>query len=74
MAHQIIMDVSSKFVLHKDVTVEVRKDGKKLGKALISKGNIEWVPAKNSVNKFRLTWTQFAKLMEENGKQMRMPE
>lgn len=67
MAHEVTLDISTKFVLHKDVTVHVKKDGRKLGTALISKGNIEWVPAGNSVNKKRLSWTKFAKLMASEG-------
>ena len=39
MAHEVVMDIATKFVLHKDVSVEVKKDGKKLGTVLISKGN-----------------------------------
>ena len=68
MAHEVTLDISTKFLLHKDVEVEVKKDGKKLGTALISKGNIEWVPSGNSVNKKRLSWSKFAQLMEEHGK------
>lgn len=41
MAHEVTLDISTKFVLHKDVRIEVKKDGKKLGTALVSKGNIE---------------------------------
>jgi len=67
MAHEVTLDISTKFVLHKDVTVDVKKDGRKLGTALISKGNIEWVPAGNSVNKKRLSWTKFANLMATEG-------
>lgn len=70
--HEVSLDISTKFVLHKDVTVDIKKDGAKLGTLLISKGNIEWVPSGNSVNKHRLTWTQFAKLMETEGKVVRM--
>jgi len=29
------MDISTKFVLHKDVTIDVKKDGRKLGTALL---------------------------------------
>jgi len=72
MAHEITMDLSTKFVLHKDVELAVRKDGKLLGTALISKGNIQWVPTGNSVNKKQLSWTKFAALMEEHGKDVRM--
>lgn len=53
---------------HRDVEFEVKKDGAKLGTILISKGNIEWLPANNSVNKYRLDWTKFAELMVSQGK------
>lgn len=72
MAHVVILDISTKFVLHKDVTIEIKKDGKKLGTVLVSKGNIEWVPAGNYVNKKRLSWTKFAALMEAHGRDVKM--
>ncbi|CAQ46558.1 MULTISPECIES: hypothetical protein [Stenotrophomonas] len=72
MAHEITMDLATKFVLHKDVELAVRKDGKLLGTALISKGNIEWVPAGNSVNKKRLSWARFAELMQDHGKDVKI--
>mgnify|MGYP001378640215 CR=1 FL=1 len=72
MAHEVTLDVATKFVLHKDVAVHVKKDGRKLGTALISKGNIEWVPANNSVKKRRLSWEKFAQLMESEGKVARI--
>lgn len=72
MAHEVTLDISTKFLLHKDVTVEIKKDGRKLGTALISKGNIEWVPAGNSVNKKRLSWAKFAELMVAEGKDVRI--
>ncbi|QNK02889.1 hypothetical protein [Dyella telluris] len=71
MAHEVTMDISTKFVLHKDVKVEVKKDGSKLGTVLISKGNIEWLPAGNSVNKKRLSWAKFAELMNQHGGSVR---
>ena len=72
MAHEVTLDISTKFLLHKDVTVTVKKDGRMLGTALISKGNIEWVPAGNSVNKKRLSWAKFAALMVAEGKDVRI--
>jgi hypothetical protein len=72
MAHEITLDISTKFVLHKDVTIDVKKDGRKLGTALISKGNIEWVPAGNSVNKKRLSWAKFADLMVAKGNDVKI--
>ena len=72
MAHEVTMDVSTKFVLHKDVTVDVKKDGYKLGTLLISKGNIEWVPSGKYAHKKRLSWTIFAELMAQEGKDIRI--
>lgn len=72
MAHEVTLDIATKFVLHKDVKVDVRADDEKLGTLLISKGNIEWVPAGNSVNKKRLSWRKFAELMEELGKDVKI--
>ena len=74
MTHEVTMDVSTRIVRHKDVNIEVKKDGAKLGTLMISQGNIEWVPAGNYVNKKRLSWTQFADLMEERGRNIRMAD
>lgn len=68
MAHEVTLDIATKFVLHKDVKIEVKTDGSKLGTLLVSKGNIEWLPAGNHVNKQRLSWAKFAALMEAEGK------
>lgn len=68
MAHEISLEFRSSFILRKDVELEVKKDGKKLGTLMVSQGNVEWLPKGNSVNKFRLSWSAFAEMMEENGK------
>jgi hypothetical protein len=68
MAHEVSLNLNTNFVLHRDVVVEVKKDGEMLGKLLVSKGNIEWLPANHSVNKFRMSWSKFAEMMEVNGK------
>ena len=68
MAHEVTLDIATKFVLHKDVKIEIKTDAGKLGELLISKGNVEWWPRGNSVNKLRLSWTNFAELMEAHGK------
>lgn len=72
MAHEVTLDIATKFVLHKDVKIEVKTDEGKLGTLLVSKGNVEWMPAGNSVNKKRMTWKNFAKLMEEHGKDVKV--
>lgn len=76
MAHEVSAKLHTKVVAHKDLEIDVKtiSNGKpsKLGTLLISKGNIEWLPKGNSVNKKRLTWIQFATLMEEQGKTVKM--
>lgn len=68
MAHEVRVKIDTAVVGSKDFEIVVKTDNVKLGTLLISKGNIEWRPTKHSVNKNRLTWTQFAKLMEERGR------
>lgn len=71
MAHEVTLDIATKFVLHKDVKIEVKTDDGKLGTLLVSKGNIEWLPSGNSVNKKRLSWKRFAEVIEREGKSVR---
>jgi hypothetical protein len=70
--HDVSFEIPQKFVLAKDVRFEVKSDGSKLGELLVSKGNIEWIPANNSVIKRRLTWERFATLMESQGTEARI--
>lgn len=76
MAHEVSAKLHTKVVAHKDLEIEVKttESGKtsKLGTLLISKGNIEWLPKGNSVNKKRLTWNQFSALLEEHGKTVKI--
>ncbi|HEY5602204.1 MAG TPA: hypothetical protein VIM41_03770 [Gammaproteobacteria bacterium] len=68
MAHNVTLNLNTNIVLHKDVEIVVHTDEGKLGTLLVSKGNIEWLPFKKSVNKHRLGWKKFAELMESQGK------
>lgn len=70
--HDVSLNLHTKLVANKDVEVKVKSDNVSLGTLLISKGNIEWLPANNYVNKYRLSWERFADFMEENGRQVRM--
>ncbi len=63
-SHHIVINNPNTSVLSKDVEFEVRSNSKKLGTMMLSKGNIEWLPAGNSVNRHRITWEKFAALME----------
>jgi hypothetical protein len=69
--HDVTLDLHTKVVAHKDIEVSVRSDDSKLGTLLVSKGNIEWLPANNSVNKYRLSWERFAEVMQEHGSRVK---
>ncbi|CAA0108479.1 Uncharacterised protein [Halioglobus japonicus] len=69
MANQVNVKINASVpVKHKDFEVVVRNDNGKLGTLLISKGNIEWLPKGNSINKKRMSWTKFAEFMEDYGR------
>ena len=72
MAHEVRAKIDTKVVAHKDleIIVSTTRDGK-LGRLLISKGNIEWLPKGNSVKKRRLSWAKFAELFEREGRLVR---
>lgn len=68
MAHEVHAKIHTKVVAHKDLEIVVKTGNGKLGTLLISKGNIEWLPKGNHVNKKRLSWAKFAALIEAEGK------
>ena len=70
--HNVSFEIPQKLVLAKDVVFDIKSDGAKIGSLLISKGNIEWVPARKSVKKRRLTWEKFAQVMQSEGKVTRI--
>jgi hypothetical protein len=72
VAHEVRVRIDTALVAHKDLEVIVRTGDGKLGTLLISKGNIEWLPRGNSVNKSHLSWESFADLMETHGKRRKV--
>lgn len=68
MSHEVRVKIDTAVVAHKDFEVVVKSSKGKIGTLLISKGNVEWLPRGNSVNKRRLSWAKFADFMEKHGK------
>lgn len=68
MAHEVRVKIDTAVVANKDLEIIVKDTKGKLGTLLISKGNIEWLPKGNSVNKRRFSWVKFAEFMREHGK------
>ena len=63
--HDIEMSIpTTKMVLSADVVFEIRADGDKLGELRVSKGTIDWVPAKAKIP-YKRTWEQFDRMMRE---------
>jgi hypothetical protein len=61
--HDIEASLPAHNVVNTDLNVVVRSDGKRLGELLISKGSIDWRPARRQ-SSISLTWEQFARLVE----------
>ena len=70
MAHEVSMSVPKDQVVRSDVEFTIKKNGSKLGHLHISKGNIEWWPAGNKRNKYRMSWATFAEVFEEHGRRI----
>jgi hypothetical protein len=66
--HSISMKQPKEVILGKDVSFQIKRDGKKLGVLNVSKGNLEWVPASSKVKTYRLRWSQIAEIFEEYGR------
>jgi hypothetical protein len=62
--HQIMIELPAKAVLNTDVRVVVWGDETKLGELNLSKGTIDWKPARRR-RPVRLSWERFAAIMDE---------
>jgi hypothetical protein len=72
MIHNVTLKLAEPVVIGKrDHKIIVKTNGRMLGTLLFSKGNIEWKPNRNSVNKFRFTWEEFAEICEQHGRPAR---
>ncbi len=72
MANEVKVNINASVqVKHTDFEVIVKHNNSKLGTLLISKGNIEWLPKGNSVNKKRMSWVRFAEFMEDQGRSVK---
>lgn len=72
MAHEVRAKIATKVIAHKDLEIVVKTSAKgKLGTLLISKGNVEWLPRGNWINRRRLSWRRLAELMEEKGRRVK---
>jgi hypothetical protein len=66
--HEIALELPQQFFLaNKDMVIAVRSDSKLLGRLKISKGSIDWMPAKNSRYSHEMSWEDFEHVMRTRG-------
>jgi hypothetical protein len=66
--HEVGLDVNRLVTVgNVDVEIPVKADGKALGRLRISKGGVDWTPARKQ-KPYRMSWEQFSKLMQDGGK------
>ena len=66
------LEVTLKFgreipVSYADVEIPVRIDGKPTGRLRVSQGSVDWMPAWNKKRGYRMTWTELAEMMKQQG-------
>jgi len=66
--HEIKVALPAAEVVNKDVTIQVKSGNGSLGRLEISRGSIDWWPANNTSNYFKMNWEKFADLMTTQGK------
>jgi flagellar basal body P-ring protein FlgI len=69
--HRIEVEMPPKLVLNKDVRIVVTSDDVRLGELAISKGSIDWRPAKHPADRpYRMSWERFDAVMRELGRKL----
>ena len=70
--HDIAMTVPDLEVRNKDVEIAVRSDDELLGTLKVSRGSIDWFPAK-AQRGYRLEWERFDRLMTDHASRLPAP-
>ena len=66
--HEVKLSLNQRITVEKvDATFPVWSDGERLGRLRVSKGSVDWQPARSQMV-YRVTWEDFAELMQENGR------
>jgi hypothetical protein len=65
--HQLEITIPPKAILNTDVVITVVEDDEKLGELRISRGSIDWAPAR-ARGAYRLAWARFDQVMRDHGR------
>jgi hypothetical protein len=71
-AHKLEITVPPKAILNTDVVISVMSGDAKLGELRISRGSVDWVPARHQ-GAYRLSWERFDLIMRESGRRRALP-
>jgi hypothetical protein len=61
---ELELRLPSRPIVNVDASITVKQRGQVLGELLISRGSLDWRPAKHQYP-IKMSWRQFAKLMEK---------
>ena len=68
--HDVTFTIPERSLGRSDLEFRVKKDSEVVGRLRVSKGAIEWVP-RNQTLGYRMTWAQFDKVFQTEGKPVR---
>ena len=69
-AHDIEMTVPAQSIKNADATITIRGDGEILGRLKISRGSVDWIPAKAQKWRYRMSWEKFHETMCDQGRKL----
>ncbi len=72
MAYKVMFQTPLRELGKADATFSAYEDGYLIGELLISKGAVEWRPS-NLQHSYKLNWTQFDRVAQENGRRRKLP-
>ena len=73
MSHQVDFTLPERRLGKNDVVFDVRENGARVGRLLISKGAIEWIPRSKKLRR-KWSWGRFDALIRELGRKVRKRE
>lgn len=66
MAHKVTFNLPTRELGRGDIVLVVKKDNRRFGTLLVSKGAVEWRPT-NKQYRRKISWNKFDQLMRESG-------
>jgi|GEM_PF-672868 len=71
--HDLYLIMPAKVLLNKDAELDVYSDKVKLGKLMMSRGSIAWLPGHHKTV-YHLEWETFSELMQDKGRPRKTTE